>query len=143
MSIEQGQAVAERSSVTPGQIARAMFNTLASTLGFAVAVIVPARRWGGVAWGWPRGWIMVGVVLFVHVIGTLRILRTNPALLRERARVGPHPGRPTVDKVLLLVFTASYSAMVILSSIDATRWHVWPHILPSPTAGAGFDELSG
>ena len=69
---------------------------------------------------------MVGVFLIIHVIGTLRIVRANPALLRERARIGPHPGRPTADKVLLLAFTAGYAGMLIVSSIDATRWHLWP-----------------
>ena len=116
----------------PGQIVRALFNTLASTVGFATAVIVPARVWGWGTWGWPRGWIMVGVFLVVHVVGTLRILRANHELLRERARIGPHPGRPTADKVLLLAFTAGYGAMLLVSSIDATRWHLWP--APPPAA---------
>lgn len=108
-------------------IAQAMFNTLASTVGFAVAVIVPAR-----AWGWGRGWIMVAVFLLVNVIGTVRILRAHPELLRERARVGPQRGQPIVDKVLLYAFTASYGGMLILSSVDATRWHIWPS--PPPVA---------
>src|SRR3954469_18330952 len=120
MSIESSQCLAEPPSAMRGRIVRAMINTLASTVGVAAVVIVPAREWG-----WARGWIMVGVCLVVHVIGTLRILRHNPDLLRERARLGPHPGRPLADKILLLAFTAGYTGMLIVSSMDATRWHLW------------------
>src|SRR4051794_3421026 len=82
-----------RQALIPGRIVRPLFNTLVSTVGFAAVVIVPAGMcdggtWGWRAWSWGRGWVMVGVFLLVHVIGTLRIVRANPDLLRERARLG-------------------------------------------------------
>src|SRR6185436_13034939 len=64
--------------------------------------------------------------------------RANPELLRERARLGPHPGRPLADKILLLAFTASYTGMLIVSSMDATRWHILPHIVSPPPAAAAW-----
>ena len=72
-----------------------------------------------------RPWIMVGVFLLMHVIGTIRIVRNNPDLLPERARVGRQPGQPITDKLLLYAFTMSYAAMLIVSSADGSRWHVW------------------
>ncbi|HEX3358590.1 MAG TPA: isoprenylcysteine carboxylmethyltransferase family protein [Tepidisphaeraceae bacterium] len=120
--------MAEPPSAISGRIGRALFNTFASTAGFAAVIIVPAR-----VWDWGRGWIMIGVFLVVHVIGMLRIVRANSDLLRERARLGPHPGRPTADKVLLFAFMVGYSGMLIVSSIDATHGHIWP---PPPTAAA-------
>jgi protein-S-isoprenylcysteine O-methyltransferase Ste14 len=62
----------------------------------------------------------------MHVIGTLRILRANPNLLPERARLRQGPGQPTSDKLLLYAFTITYTALLILSSADGSRWHVWP-----------------
>jgi protein-S-isoprenylcysteine O-methyltransferase Ste14 len=111
---------------------RALFNTLMSAVGFAVCVIGPAATWT-----WARAWGMVGVFFVVHVIGTLRIVRANPDLLRERARLGAQPGRPIADKVLLLAFTASYAGMIIVSSADGSRWHVW-RAPPAVAAWAGL-----
>jgi protein-S-isoprenylcysteine O-methyltransferase Ste14 len=119
MAIERDQAATR--SASAAYAARALFNTLASAVGFAAVVIVPARTWS-----WPRGWALVAAFLLVHVIGTLRILRANPDLLRERARLRTGPGQPTADKLLLHTFAISYAAMLIISSLDATHWHLWP-----------------
>jgi protein-S-isoprenylcysteine O-methyltransferase Ste14 len=121
-----------------GRIVRAMINTLLSTVGFAAAVILPARVWGHAPWSWGRGWIMIGVFLLVHVIGTLRIVRTNSGLLHERARLGAQPGRPIADKVLLLAFTQGYAGVLVVSSGDAARWHIWP----APPAAAAWAGLA-
>src|SRR5690349_15788643 len=98
---------------------RALFNTLMSAAGFAVCVVGPGGTWTEV-----RSWVLAGVFLVVHVIGTMRILRANPELLPERARVGPQRGQPVSDKVLLYAFTASYAGMLVLSSADGTRWQI-------------------
>ena len=62
----------------------------------------------------------------VHVVGAVRIMRANPDLLRERARIGRHCGQPVADRVLLLAFVATYTGMLMVSAADARRWHVWP-----------------
>jgi protein-S-isoprenylcysteine O-methyltransferase Ste14 len=130
--IEHDQSDAKSSSPPRRRTARAMFNTFASAVGFAAVVIVPARTWS-----WARGWILVAAFLLVHVIGTLRILRANPDLLRERARLRTGSGQPLADKLLLYAFTTSYAAMLIVSSLDATRWHLWP-APPAAVAWAGL-----
>jgi protein-S-isoprenylcysteine O-methyltransferase Ste14 len=89
--------------------------------GFALCVVGP-----GALWTSARPWVLVGLFVIVHVIGTLRIVRFNPGLLPERARLRAGPGQPVADKVLLYAFTASYAAMLIVSSADGSRWHVWP-----------------
>jgi protein-S-isoprenylcysteine O-methyltransferase Ste14 len=85
---------------------------------------------------------MVGVFFLVHVIGTVRIVRANPDLLRERARMGRQRGQPIVDKVVLSVFTASYAGMLVVSSFDATRWHIWP-APPAVAACVGLAIFAG
>jgi protein-S-isoprenylcysteine O-methyltransferase Ste14 len=124
MTITDGHDVAtpnHPTGPTRGQIGRALFNTLMSAAGFAVCVVGPATTWTAA-----RPWVMVGVFLLMHVFGTIRIVRASPDLLRERARVGRHPGQPIADKVLLLAFVASYAGLIIVSSADASRWHIWP-----------------
>jgi protein-S-isoprenylcysteine O-methyltransferase Ste14 len=102
-------------------IARALLNTLLSTAGFALCVVAPASTWTA-----PRPWALSGVFLIMHLIGTLRILRANPNLLPERARLRQGPGQPTADKLLLYAFTTTYTALIILSSADGSRWHIGP-----------------
>jgi protein-S-isoprenylcysteine O-methyltransferase Ste14 len=133
MSIQASQVETQPASAPGGRIVAALFNTLASAVGFAAVVIVPARTWN-----WAHGWVLVAVFLVVHVIGTLRILRANPDLLPERARLRSGPGQPIADKLLLLAFTTSYAAMLMVSSLDATRWHVWP----APPAAAMWAGLA-
>jgi protein-S-isoprenylcysteine O-methyltransferase Ste14 len=62
----------------------------------------------------------------VHVFGTMRILRFNPDLLPERARVRPGPGQPIADRILLWAFTVTYGLMLVVSTADGSKWHVWP-----------------
>ncbi len=40
--------------------------------------------------------------------------------------MGRQPGQPIADKLLLYAFTMSYAAMLIISSADGSRWHIWP-----------------
>src|SRR3954471_10243635 len=100
---------------------RAILNSVVSTLLFAACLIAPVH-----AWGWCRAWALVGIFLLVHAVGAVRITRANPDLLRERARMGRQPGQPMLDKVLLLAFVGTYSAMLMLAAADVRRWHVWP-----------------
>jgi protein-S-isoprenylcysteine O-methyltransferase Ste14 len=107
--------------VSPSKLARALINTLLSSAGFAACIIIPARPWTS-----PRPWIMAATFLIAHFMGTIRIYRANPDLLRERARLGSHPGQPIADKLLLLAFLATYTVLLIVSSADGSRWHIWP-----------------
>src|SRR3954468_13704945 len=131
MLIQGGQAEARPAAMRRPMV-RALLNTLLVTFGFAIALIVPAR-----AWSFGRGWVMIGLFLIIHTVGTLRIIRVNPDLLRERARFGRQGGQPMSDKVLLYSFTVSYTAMLVISSADGARWHIWP-APPAVAACAGL-----
>jgi protein-S-isoprenylcysteine O-methyltransferase Ste14 len=100
---------------------RALINTAISTVMFAACLLAPVRTWT-----WGRAWTLVGIFGVIHAVGAIRIVRANPDLLRERARLRPQRGQPVMDKALLLAFMATYSGMLIVSVVDARRWHVWP-----------------
>jgi protein-S-isoprenylcysteine O-methyltransferase Ste14 len=112
---------------------RALINTLISIMGFAACLLAPVR-----AFAWGRAWALIVVFAVIHIIGAVRIVRANPDLLRERSRLRPQRGQPVVDKVLLLAFIATYSGMLIVSVVDARRWHIWP----APPALASWGGLA-
>jgi protein-S-isoprenylcysteine O-methyltransferase Ste14 len=114
----------------PRRLTRPLINSLLSSAGFALCIVVPAAKWTA-----PRPWILAGAFLVAHVIGTIRIFRANPDLLRERARLGSQPGQPIADRLLLIAFMATYSALIIVSSADGSRRHVWT---PSALSWAGL-----
>jgi protein-S-isoprenylcysteine O-methyltransferase Ste14 len=113
-------------------VARALLNALLSTTLFAAALLAPAG-----AWGWSRAWILIGLYLLVHAVGTVRIVRANPALLPERAKLPVQRDQPLADKVLLLSFMATYAGELVLTGLDQRRWH-WGVALPPAVAWLGI-----
>lgn len=89
---------------------RALFSALFSTILFGAALLGPMG-----AWSWHRAWVLVGIHLLVHGGGAVRVLRANPSLLLERAKLPVQPGQPLPDKVLLLAIMASYAAELMLT----------------------------
>lgn len=113
-------------------MARALFNVLVSAALFAVALLGPAG-----AWNWRRAWVLIGVYLAVHVLGAARIVRAQPALVRERARVPVQRGQPLPDKVLLLGFMATYAGELMVTGLDRRHGH-WGSVLPPALAWIGL-----
>jgi protein-S-isoprenylcysteine O-methyltransferase Ste14 len=87
---------------------------------------------------WPRAWVLLSVMLVIRMLGTWSILRVNPALLKDRARLPVHRGQPLSDRVLLPAFMLSYALVVAFDGFDATRFH----ILGSPNAVVASAGLS-
>ena len=86
---------------------------------------------------WPRGWILLGVLLLVRTLGTLSIYRVSPALLEDRARFPVRRDQTGLDRFLLPAFMLSYALVVAIDGFDAIRLH----LLGSPNhvvAGIGL-----
>jgi protein-S-isoprenylcysteine O-methyltransferase Ste14 len=111
---------------------RALLNTLFATLLFGAALLGPTG-----AWSWGRAWVLVGLYVVIHMIGTVRIVRANPSLLPERAKAPWQPGQPLSDKILLLAFMASYAGELVLTGLDRQRWR-WATALPPMLAWLGL-----
>lgn len=97
---------------------RALRNALVSTTLFAACLLAPGRAWQS-----PRPWTLVGIYLVIHLVGSIRLARVGSALLEERAKPPLQRGQPVADRVLLLGFMASYAAMLVVTGLDAARWH--------------------
>jgi len=118
-------------------MSRALFNTLFAALLFGAALLGPTG-----AWSWGRAWVLIGLYLAIHMAGTLRIVRANPGLPAERAKVPLQRGQPLPDKVLLLAFMASYAGELVLTGLDRQRWR-WAAALPSMLAWLGLALFAG
>lgn len=85
---------------------------------YAVLLLVPA---GTIHW--PRAWIFLAVVL---VAAALSIHALPDDLLNERYGAPVQRGQPLADRILLLVFVASFCAVMILIPLDVFRFHLMP-----------------
>lgn len=95
---------------------RALLRALFSTSLFGAALLGSAGTWS-----WHRAWVLIGLYLLVHVVGAARIVRANPGLLRERAKLPVQRDQPLSDKVLLLSFMATYAGELVLIGLDHRR----------------------
>lgn len=80
---------------------------------------------------WWRAWVLLADLLIVRIVSALAIYRTNPVLIRERARLPIHPDQPWTDRVLLLaVVTTGFVALPVVAGFDVFRWHLLPRPAP-------------
>jgi protein-S-isoprenylcysteine O-methyltransferase Ste14 len=92
-----------------------------NTASLAVFLFFPAGTLD-----WWRAWVMVGVVGVCFVMMMVGVLRTRPELMRERFRSILQKGQPRVDRVLLLAFVVSYTAIIIFIPLDVFHYHFLP-----------------
>ncbi len=118
------------------QIAAPFINTAI----YAVMLLLPA---GTIHW--PRAWIFLGVVF---VAAALSIYALPEDLLNERYKAPVQRGQPLADRVLLLVFVASFCAALVLIPLDVFRFHLmsppplWLSIMGLAMFAAGWWLIS-
>jgi len=78
------------------------------------------------AWtlAWPRAWLFLGLVA-VAVAGSITgVTRANPDLIRERMKPPIQKGQPVSDRVVLLLFVATYLGQTAFVPLDVFRFHL-------------------
>jgi protein-S-isoprenylcysteine O-methyltransferase Ste14 len=88
---------------------------------FFILVFAPAQTLE-----WSRGWILVVVVFVIRIVGALIVLRANPDLLAERAKMPLHRDQPTIDKFLLPAYMAMFAGVIAFSSADHFHLRLFP-----------------
>ena len=96
-----------------------LLGTIGYVLLFAFFLLAPAPQ--PVPW---RAWVLLVALFFVRLLGSLVIHRSNPALLRERAKPPIQLGQPTLDRILLLSIMAAFALVVSVASADGFRLHL-------------------
>lgn len=102
---------------------REIGSNAAHLLLFAALVLVPGHHYAS-----GRAWTLLLVLLVLRVIGSIRVHRANPSLLRERAKL-LHEDQPWADRVLLVTWMAGLAALVALAAYDGLgpqRWGAPP-----------------
>jgi protein-S-isoprenylcysteine O-methyltransferase Ste14 len=105
------------------------------TLKLIVGIITNLAIYGGLLF-WPAGtlrwwraWVFLGVVL-ICTVATILFLRDRPEILNERFKSPIRKGQPLADKIILILFIATYVGMIVFIPLDVFRFH----LLASPGA---------
>jgi protein-S-isoprenylcysteine O-methyltransferase Ste14 len=74
---------------------------------------------------WWRAWVFLAVVL-ICTVATMFFLRDRPDILNERFKSPIRKGQPLADKLILILFIATYIGMIIFIPLDVFRFHLLP-----------------
>ncbi len=83
---------------------------------------------------WPRAWIFLGVVLAASIATMAYVFPGRRGLLDERFKPPFQEGQPLADKILLVLFFASFVGVAMLVPLDVFRLH----LLPAPRPLVSF-----
>jgi protein-S-isoprenylcysteine O-methyltransferase Ste14 len=86
---------------------------------FATLLFIPA---GTLHW-W-RAWIFLGVVLICTLATMFGVFAANEELLDERYKAPIQEGQPLADKIVLIMFIATFVGAIVLIPLDVFRLHV-------------------
>ena len=73
---------------------------------------------------WRQGWALVGTLLVIRGMSSLRLLSLQPELIAERAKGPVQKGQPAADRLLLASFMASFAALIAFNGADVWRLHL-------------------
>jgi protein-S-isoprenylcysteine O-methyltransferase Ste14 len=92
---------------------------------------------GAGTWRWPRAWVLLAVLFVLRSISLALLWSTRGDLLAERAKGPIQEGQSVADRILLATFMASYAGLVVFSSADVWRLHLFP-LLPTWVRALGL-----
>jgi len=86
---------------------------------FAGLLFLPA---GTLAW-W-RAWVFIGVVFVCTVATMVGVFLDNEDLLNERFKPPIQQGQPLADKIVLVLFIATFFGLIVFIPLDVFRLHL-------------------
>jgi len=86
---------------------------------FAVLLFLPAATLD-----WWRAWVFLGV-FFIGMMGTMVSLsRDHEGLLKERLKPPMQKGQPLADKIIVVLYIAAFSGLIVFIPLDVCRFHL-------------------
>jgi protein-S-isoprenylcysteine O-methyltransferase Ste14 len=73
---------------------------------------------------WWRAWVFIGVVFVGTIQSTVGIYRVNRAVLNERMKPPLQKGQPFADKIIVLLFIATFVGLMVFIPLDVFRFHL-------------------
>lgn len=101
------------------------------TFKLIVAIITNVAVFGGLlllpagTLNWWRAWLLLGVAFVGSVASTCSIFRVNKDLLEERFKLPVQKGQPLADKIVVLLFIATYLVLMVFIPLDVFRYHLF------------------
>lgn len=126
----------DRSRTSPLLVARAIVRGILGTAMLAAILFVPAG-----SFAWPDGLAFFSVALVGVSASTWRMYRSDPELLRER--VTARSKARGWDRVILLLYSFTLTAMLVLAGLDAARFEWSAPSFAVKLAGWGAFALGG
>ena len=109
-------------------------------MGLALNLIVQTIVWfgfmGAIIFGaagtidYAGGWLYLGVMITISVVGGLHMARVDPGLLRERLKPPIQKAQPLADKLILIPLLLLLFGGMGFMAADAARWR-WSTMPPS------------
>ena len=109
-------------------------------MGLALNLIVQTIVWfgfmGAIIFGaagtidYAGGWLYLGVMITISVVGGLHMARVDPGLLRERLKPPIQKDQPLADKLILIPLLLVLFGGMGFMAADAERWR-WSTTPPS------------
>jgi protein-S-isoprenylcysteine O-methyltransferase Ste14 len=75
---------------------------------------------------WWQAWVLIGMSALCFGGMMAIVLRTRPDLMQERFKPIIQKGQPLTDRILLLAFVVSYTAVTIFIPLDVFHFHIFP-----------------
>jgi len=98
---------------TPRLATRSFLSLAAYTVALGLLLFLPAgtvRYW--------QGWIYLAIVIGASLVTMLDLLARDPALLERRMAGGPTAEKRPVQRVIMVVASAAFIAMVVVPALD-------------------------
>ncbi len=94
-------------------VGKSLISAAAGLIGFGVLLFVPA----GTLHYW-QAWVFLAVFAVSSWIPGIYLLRTNPAALDRRMRVGPTAETRLLQRIVITAIFICFPAMFVLSALD-------------------------
>ena len=100
-------------------VLKLILSIISNVAFFALLLFLPAATLD-----WWRAWLFLGVVFIGTVGPVVSLSRDHEGLLNERLKPPIQKGQPLADKIILVLFLAAFSGLVIFIPLDVFRFHL-------------------
>jgi protein-S-isoprenylcysteine O-methyltransferase Ste14 len=90
------------------------------------ALAVLLLFWPASTFVWWRAWALIGVSAIVTIVTLVLLQRETPELLAERFKPPIQAGQPRADKLVVLVFIATFVGAIVFIPRDVFVWRLLP-----------------
>jgi protein-S-isoprenylcysteine O-methyltransferase Ste14 len=100
-------------------IVKSILRIILGVTFFALLLFLPAATLH-----WWRAWLLLGVVFMGMVAAVVNLARGHEGLLKERLKSPVQKGQPLADKIIVVLYIAAFSGLIVFIPLDVFRFHL-------------------